>query len=74
MSRPVGPPPYTAEEIALLDTPEKRFIAQAELNSTSTQPLVRGTGELYDYIWTPSRAATSSLKWLAYVHRLHNGS
>ncbi|KAK3208503.1 hypothetical protein GRF29_77g984196 [Pseudopithomyces chartarum] len=33
MSRPSGPPPYTAQEIALLDTPEKRFIAQAELNS-----------------------------------------
>ena len=36
MSRPSGPPPYTAQEIALLDTPEKRFIAQAELNSTSS--------------------------------------
>lgn len=44
MSRPVGPPPYTAAEIALLDTPEKRFIAQAELNSRS-EPSV-GSGAL----------------------------
>ncbi|KAK7191890.1 hypothetical protein DPSP01_011351 [Paraphaeosphaeria sporulosa] len=33
MSRPPGPPPYTAEEIALLSTPEAKFKAQAELRS-----------------------------------------
>ncbi|KAL5430952.1 hypothetical protein PMIN05_009830 [Paraphaeosphaeria minitans] len=33
MSRPPGPPPYTAKEIALLSTPEAKFKAQAELRS-----------------------------------------